>query len=199
MNNKKFFDKYKEVFGKLNQSQVDGINLILQYQNEIAQLSIPQFAYVLATAYHETNAKMQPVKEAYWIKPESLRIIVLKKMYRRFKAIVYADGRIFYGRGHVQVTHDYNYKRVGKMIGVGDDLFNDPDKILQPNISVAALFEGMKAGIFTTKKLSDYLRGNIVTTTDLYEARKIVNGKNKAMLIAGYAKNFIEIINYSLT
>ena len=44
----------------------------------------------------------------------------------------------------------------------------------------------MNTGLFTTRKLSDYFSRSI----DFLNARRIVNGMDKAQLIAGYAQIF---------
>lgn len=46
------------------------------------------------------------------------------------------------------------------------------------------MVDGMEAGRFTGKKLSDYLPGDYVN------ARRIINGTDKAEQIAGYARQF---------
>jgi len=48
----------------------------------------------------------------------------------------------------------------------------------------------MKDGIFTGKKLSDYISSAGVD----YEARRIINGSDKQQLIAGYARKFESIL-----
>ena len=45
----------------------------------------------------------------------------------------------------------------------------------------------MFRGLFTGKKLADYMNDK---ETDYYNARRIINGLDKAELIAGYAKEF---------
>jgi hypothetical protein len=54
---------------------------------------------------------------------------------------------------------------------------------------------GMHEGWFTTKKLSDYIHGD---KCDYLNARKIINGTDKAALIAGYARKFERILRSSL-
>jgi hypothetical protein len=153
---------------------------------DTTNFSKTHIAYILATAYHETNETMQPVKEAYWIKPESARVWALRKYYRKHPTIVYPDGRLFAGGGYVQLTHDYNYKNAGVLIGVGDELFLNPEKALIPEYAVKILFEGMRTGLFTGKKLSDFVT--------FYSMRHVVNGTDRAKLIEDYAKGFFNCI-----
>jgi hypothetical protein len=46
---------------------------------------------------------------------------------------------------------------------------------------------GMEKGIFTGRKLSDYITKE---KADYYNARKIINGLNEATHISKYAKDF---------
>jgi putative chitinase len=54
-------------------------------------------------------------------------------------------------------------------------------------IAIKIMFYGMTKGTFTGKMLSDYFNEE---TEDWVNARKIINGLDKAELIAGYAKDF---------
>ncbi|MGL5034116.1 MAG: hypothetical protein ACRC6M_09990, partial [Microcystaceae cyanobacterium] len=57
----------------------------------------------------------------------------------------------------------------------------------QPDVSLFIIINGMKDGIFTSKKLSDYIAGSRV---DFVNARRIINGTDRADLIAGYAQQW---------
>ena len=130
-----------------------------------------QAAYVLATAYWETARTMKPVKEAYW----------LSETWRRKNLRYYP----FYGRGYVQLTWETNYDRAGKVFGV--DLVNKPDDALKPEIAVKTLVRGSKEGWFTGKKLSDYITEG---EADWLNARRIINGKDKAAEIMELARQY---------
>jgi hypothetical protein len=56
--------------------------------------------------------------------------------------------------------------------------------------TVAVIF--MQKGWYTGKKLSDYFND---TVSDPIKARKIINGTDKAQLIAGYYAEFLEAID----
>jgi hypothetical protein len=45
----------------------------------------------------------------------------------------YGGGKRYKGRGYIQLTHDYNYKTYGDLIGV--DLVNNPDKAADPQLA----------------------------------------------------------------
>ena len=92
---------------------------------------------------------------------------------------------IYYGRGYVQLTWLTNYKRAGDKICM--DLVNHPELALNPTYAAQIMIAGMREGWFTGKKLSDYIKNGKV---DYVGARRIINGTDKAQLIAGYAKQF---------
>lgn len=135
----------------------------------------PQIAYVLATAQWETANTFKPVKEAYWLSEEWRR-----KNLRYFP---------FYGRGLVQITWKSNYQKYSDILGV--DLVNNPDKVLEPNISLFILVHGCKNGTFTGMKIEDYINSN---RTDFYNARRVINGIDKAQEIANIAKEWMRKI-----
>lgn len=167
-----FYDSIRESLfsGALSQQQVDGINLI--GSTCIAAGLLPlmqQTAYVLATVYHETARTMQPIEE---YGGPSAR---------------YAP---WYGRGHVQLTWEENYQKQEDKHGhMGEEfkVHEDWNRALIPAVSATVCVYGMRDGDFTGKGLDDYIRAGSV---DYVNARRIVNGTDKADLIAGYAKDF---------
>lgn len=132
-----------------------------------------QLAYVLATTEWETNKTFEPVKEAYYLGSKA-------EAYR--KTLRYYP---WYGRGFVQLTWEDNYKKAGKRLGV--DLISNPDKAMDPEIAAEVLVVGMQEGWFTGKKLSDYIT---LKKSDFLNARRIVNGTDKAKEIEALAKKW---------
>lgn len=130
-----------------------------------------QLAYILATAFHETAHTMKPVEEAFW----------LSDAWRKKNLRYYP----WHGRGHVQLTWDYNYKRAEEKLGI--PFTKDPKLAMVSENSVKVLVLGMIEGWFTGKKLSDYIT---LQKSDFVLARYIINGKDKRDLIAGYAKQY---------
>lgn len=128
-------------------------------------------AYVLATTEWETNRTFEPVKEAYW----------LSENWRKNNLRYYP----WYGRGFVQLTWEENYRKAGTKIGV--DLTKNPDAAMEPNNAAKILILGMKEGWFTGKKLSDYIT---IKSSDYTNARRIVNGVDKAKEIAALAVKY---------
>lgn len=140
------------------------------------------WAYMLATVQHETAGSYYPVEEAYFVKSEAARQRYLRgQPYGRY-----------YGRGLVQLTWDFNYRKYGEILKL--DLLNEPDLALEPSISLFILVHGMLTGAYTGKPLERYINPK---ECDYIQARRVVNGvrkgetlPDKAELIAGYAKQW---------
>jgi len=127
-----------------------------------------QIAYVLATAYHETAHTMKPVKE------QGDEDYLRSKKYWPY-----------IGRGYVQITWKTNYEKAGEMLGI--DFVSEPELLLEPEYAAPVIIAGMTEGWFTGRKLSDYIT---LQKSDFRNARRIVNGTDKAGLIARYAKDY---------
>lgn len=167
LDRKRFFDaaRLQPFAGTFSQEQVDGTNVILDYWDKYYPNSdIRWLAYMLATTFHETGRRMQPIAE----------IDGASKPYAPY-----------YGRGFVQLTWKSNYSHASVLTGV--DLVANPDKAMEPQIAVLILFDGMIKGWFTGHNLGDYIFG---TQCDYVGARQIVNGVDKAATIAAYAASF---------
>lgn len=173
------FDKIRPLFGgSLTQSQVDGLNSLMAAINDFG-IQSPRFAaYILATPFHETAKTMQPIKE-----------IGQGKTYA-YGAQDPQTHQIYYGRGYVQLTWKANYQKFGSLLNV--DLVNNPDLTLQPDVAAKIMLVGMTKGLFTGKKLSDYITPD---NTDFVSARRIINGTDCAQLIAGYANQFLAALS----
>ena len=165
------FEILRKQFGTLEQSFVDGVNLVVA-ESEKEELEYNQTAYVLATAYHESAGTFLPVKEAYW----------LSENWRKQNLRYYP----YYGRGLVQITWKENYSKAGNKLGYGEQFANNPDMVMDQDISVKILVRGSKEGWFTTRKLSDYIDKE-QSKKDYTNARRIINGMDKATKIANEA------------
>lgn len=130
-----------------------------------------QLAYILATAFWETNRTMRPVVEAYW----------LSEAWRKANLRYYP----WHGRGFVQLTWQGNYVRAGQELDV--DLITDPDEALNPEIAARILVCGSMEGWFTGKCVPDYIT---LRKSDYIGARRVINGTDKAAEIAAIAKDY---------
>lgn len=86
--------------------------------------------------------------------------------------------------GLAHLTHEFNYKAMGNIFRI--DLVNNPVLALTPDISAQILVYGMMKGSFTTAPLSRYINSSKV---DFINARRVVNGLDKASEIAENANN----------
>jgi predicted chitinase len=186
-----FFDNLRDgLLGPtLSGEEVSGCNAVLA---AMEGSPLAYTAYALATTYHETASTMQPVKEyggpTYFTRmydPTGAR----PKLAVANGNTCAGDGPRFCGRGYVQLTWKNNYKRAGDKCGV--DLVANPDKAMEPAIAAKIMRLGMAEGWFTGKKLSDYLPIKGRAERGHYSnARRIINGLDKASQIADHAKKF---------
>lgn len=96
---------------------------------------------------------------------------------------------MFYGRGHVQLTWEDNYRDSSADAGV--DLVKNPDAMLDPVISARVLWKGLLDGRWNGRKLG--LRAYL-DNGDIIQARRTVNVLDKAEVIAGYHNQFLKAI-----
>lgn len=187
INHDNFFYYIRQTIFKtgLRQKQVEGINTILSQWEARGLTDLRWLAYMLATTFHETAKTMQPIEE--YGKGNGHRYG--KKIKRSGIAYTLPD-KLYYGRGYVQLTWYENYETMGRLLGV--NLLENPELALHPNIAAQIMFEGMTKGNshfgdFTGKSLENYFND---TKEDWVNARRIINGTDKAELIAGYGKKF---------
>lgn len=172
MNRAIFYDaiRAKPFGGSLSSSQVDGIEHVLDEWERRRLTDLRWLAYMLAIDYHETAHTMQPIREK--------------------GGEAYLRSKPYYpwvGEGLVQVTWETNARKFGA---------TKPGDLLSWPVALRALFDGMIDGMFTGKKLADYFTAS---KTDWTNARRIVNGTDRAALIAGYAKAFYAALQAAQT
>lgn len=184
---------------KLETFEVIGTTQILGAMNG---LPISWVACSLATSWHETAHTMAPIKEmggnAYLTRMYDItgqRPALARKMGNTTPG----DGLKYPGRGYVQLTWKTNYERATtklRALGIlkgNESLVDNPELAMRPDYAAAILRWGMVEGWFTGKKFSSYLssdpnaRGS---RTGFVNSRYIINGQDKAALIADYALKF---------
>lgn len=178
--------------GRLSQTQVDGLNQLLGAWELDGDGDDRKLANVLAQTFHETGGRMVPVREAFADSDaQAIRRLDAAMAAGRLRQVRRPYWRAgWFGRGPVQVTHETNYRKVGDALGV--DLIANPGLLLDPVIGARSAVVGMMRGLFVSgQKLDRYFND---TTDDPEGARRIVNGTDKASLIAGYHRAFLDSI-----
>lgn len=176
----KFVTLYQKEYSALNKSNLSGLSHLINFiilDTDITD--IRWAAYMLATTKHETNHTMLPIEE--YGKGQSKRygkeITVTDKNGKEHK-------NIYFGRGYVQLTWDYNYKSISEKLEMDEDLYIYPEKVLDENIAYKIMSYGMRHGSFTSRKLSKYINGG---QCDYINARRIINGTDRAQKIADFS------------
>ena len=191
-----FFKQFRKKFYPIKEKEkylIDRYERLFNYWDTQPQLTdLRWLAYILATTYHETGRSIKAVRECFG-KTDQASINCVTRLYRRgrikrnYAKIDKKTGKSYFGRGHVQLTWAFNYKRMGKELGMKDQVYVNPDLALHPDTSVAIMSEGMIKGLFTGKRLSQYFNAR---TTNWGGARRIINGMDKYKLIGGYGRKF---------
>lgn len=188
MDKAKFFAAIRrELFdGALTPQQVYRIEVLLD-ACVAAGWPLSFTSYALATAHHE-SASWKHMKElggdAYFLRmydKAGKRPHVAKALGNTEAG----DGVKFAGRGYVQLTGRSNYVKAGKALGL--DLLKEPGLVEEPTTAAKVLIWGMSTGAYTGKANRDYLSKS---PPDYVNARRIINGTDKASLIATHAKEF---------
>ncbi|SFI59784.1 glycoside hydrolase family 19 protein [Albimonas pacifica] len=145
-------------------------------------------AYVLATAYHETVRflHMEEIGRG------------AGKAYGEDLPLMGTGSRVdqrrrYHGRGFVQLTWLRNYADMSVRLGL--DLVSNPDLVKSPEIASEVIWEGMLEGVFGDR-LSQHVRPGHL---DFRNARRCVNGLDRADDVAGYAGVFLEGLRASLS
>lgn len=173
-----FIDRYEAQTHPLDPTAKAGLTQLLEFVGADADLSDKRhIAYMLATVRHECAGKWQPIAEFGHGAGKPYGVPV--------------DGKVYYGRGYVQLTWRSNYLVMGTKIGYGSELADNPDLVLQPNISYAIMSYGMQNGSFTGVGLHRFIND---AGCDYVNARKIINGLDQAEKIADYAKLFENLL-----
>lgn len=160
---------------------------------------LPEIAYMLATARVEAydfrrGVFFSPIAEiiseeaaevSYGVGPTARRAATARKMGNE----EVGDGYRYRGRGLVQITWKRNYRLFGELLGL--DLVAEPELAQDWDVAIRIMVEGMVGGLFTGKSLSEYITGD---QTDFIGARRIINGTDRAEVIAGYARQFLALL-----
>lgn len=162
-------DETGQIFEDLSDLPGDG-QLIINEAGSQGIRDIPSLAYIMATVQRETGT-YKPVDEIGG------------------PGFSYAP---YYGRGYVQLTHLSNYTKYSEI--TGQDLVGNPDLVKEPKTAAFILVHGFLNGTFTGLSLRDFISAD-GSKKDYMGARRIINGTDKASLIAGYAQEWETKLN----
>lgn len=191
-----FFARWRREFGALRAPQVSAIEALLAALESDRHITdIRWAAYMLATVYHETAATMSPIDEfgstAYFEQRYGSHTAVGRNLGNTQPG----DGARFHGRGYVQLTGRRNYtvmsQRLLDSYGVSVDLATDPERAKDILTAYRVMSLGMRDGSFTGKSLRQYITGR---RCDYVNARRIINGLDRAALVARHAEAFERIL-----
>ena len=98
-------------------------------------------------------------------------------------------GYVYYGRADAQLTWSGKYQQLGNALGY--DLYHNPDLALDPTIAYKVMSYGMRNGAFTGVGLGLYITD---ANTDYLNARRVINGTDRAQDIATDAAAFEAIL-----
>ena len=201
MNKTAFFNAIRPMFPgkKLTAAQVAGMEAMMVAFDMVGDKDQDTLAYGLATVFHETGCKMQPVREGNVKTDASARKAVKRLAEKRgpnsavarYAQAVGPYGHWYYGRGLPQLTFLENYKASSADAGV--DLVKNPDAMLDPVISARVLFRGLMDGRWNGKgKGISFYEGDddFLSDAEAIAARRTINVQDKASLIAGYHRKF---------
>lgn len=195
---KVFFDAIRPnpFRGSLSGPAVAAMDALLDEWERRGLTDLRWLAYMLATVLAECGRNMSPVREGFKDADAQARAYVAGRGYAYARVI---NGRVYYGRGLVQLTWLSNYEKMANALGL--PLVTNPDLALELAHAIAILFEGMlkaetTVGDFTGKSLEMYFNDR---TEDPVGARRIINGTDRAEEIAGYYRLFLKALRLAVS
>lgn len=185
-----FFRAIRPLIGgadkKLTSDQVAGVNGLLAAFDRYGDGDLRKLANILGQVQRETGGLMTPVREGFKDSDAEARAYVKRQGYKYAKP-GRNRGQWAYGRGPIQLTHDDNYERADRELGLNGRLIANYDLALDPKIGAQIAVRGMMEGWFTGKKLGDYFNAKV---TNWQQARRIVNAMDHADEVATNSKRF---------
>ncbi|MEQ7921635.1 hypothetical protein ABQX22_20750 [Xanthomonas sp. WHRI 1810A] len=212
INVEEFLERYEQLHPlfapgtrALSQVSKDNLRQIISQINKYYEFStskpnLYEISYMLATYRHEAyhflsgeffSEKPEVGDVTYFNKYDPVRGPTAKL---RERAVAHGninegDGLKYRGRGGVHLTWKNNYQRFSDVMAF--DFVVNPDAAAKFEYAVPIMIIGMKKGLFTGKKLGDYLNAGGI---DYSSSRRIINGTDQQHLLASYAEKFESIL-----
>lgn len=194
------FDAIPDGRGKtgLSEGAKEAINGIFDVWERERGSDPKQIAFILATARRESAGTWKPIREVPGCgSDEKCREDDIASRLKKGSvnyAKPAANGQRYYGRGYIQLTFESNYARTSRFLGVGMELRDQPDKVMELEVAETILVRGMLEGWYGEKKpLSFYLPdGAYVPFNGWLAARNNVNPGSPHKPIV--ARSAIEIL-----
>lgn len=186
LDRKLFFDALRASSlngGRLSQETVDCAGALLDAIEKIGLDNAEHAAVIFGQCHHESGDRLASIKETVFPShkdqnPSDATVISrLDSAFRRGVMVWVktpywrpdAQGKSWFGRGMIQLTHKRNYELLGRVIGA--DLVSNPDAALTPRNAAKVAVYGCVQGLFTGRSLADCR-----TRADY---RRVVNGDHK--------------------
>jgi len=172
------------ILGAVSFISQDSISYIYNNWLNLGDGDNRKLAYILATAWHESRLG------------ELMSELSSGEQYegRSDLGNIYpGDGPKFKGGGLVQITGRANYAKYSDITGI--DLISNPQRVQEIDIAAFIMIHGMMKGSFTGVSLENYINQ---IDEDYFNARRVVNGTDKAQKIANEAKILIDYFNQQI-
>lgn len=194
----KFYQGYRETFGKLSEMQKIGLDYMLDGFDETEYFNLAtQYAGMLAQTARETNWTFQPMVEGYYIKANRKKALYNYYTKNNPGALrtIFPYGwntpQTYEGRGRTQTTHIFNYSAIRDKLGI--DCVENPDLLLDNKTDIKVMLYCYATGLWTGKKLTDYINEE---KTDFKNQRRVVNGLDAWEEIQENSIKFYNIIEF---
>ncbi|NEP01880.1 MAG: DUF4231 domain-containing protein [Symploca sp. SIO2E9] len=159
----------------------ESVPLVLNECNNCGISDRAQIAYILATAEHESHLGQWMTEFASGSAYEGRRDLGNTQP---------GDGKRYKGRGYTQLTGRTNYQRWSDKLSI--DLVSNPEQAGQPQFAARIMVQAMKEGSFTGVGLDKYINAS---KHDFRNARRIINGLDRADQIANIAQRYYSAIS----
>lgn len=166
--------------GKISTIQFQRVEALLSSAASFETVEAEHLAYVLATAHWETDRFTAMEEYASGDAYEGRADLGNVQL---------GDGKVFKGRGFPMLTGRNNYKWASGVAGI--DLLANPERASDPLVSAPIILAGMLTGSFTGVGLGRYVNSDKV---DFVNARRVVNGLDRAETIADIAQRYLAAI-----